>query len=141
MCEVCLAFRTQGTSPSKLESLPCARSSCSPPTERLPRRFRRGWDLANHNLADSVPVEKKFYPYRDAVSILDEWFRAHPEEQDLRDKLMIQGFLRHSKQRSALPSHGCWLASQTCTLKPSSELDGEGQSELKTIASGHDYVR
>jgi hypothetical protein len=42
-------------------------------------------------LADFVPVEKKFYPYRDAVVILDEWFRAHPDEQSLRDKLTVSG--------------------------------------------------
>lgn len=38
-----------------------------------------------------MAVEKKFYPYRDAVSILAEWFRAHPEERELRDKLRISG--------------------------------------------------
>jgi hypothetical protein len=43
-------------------------------------------------LADLVPVEKKFYPYRDAVSILDEWFKTHPEERSLPDKLTISGF-------------------------------------------------
>ncbi len=42
-------------------------------------------------LADFVPVEKKFYPYRDAASILDEWFRAHPDEQRLRDRLTVSG--------------------------------------------------
>ena len=30
---------------------------------------------------------RSFYPYRDAVSILDEWFSAHSDEQGLRDKL------------------------------------------------------
>jgi hypothetical protein len=42
-------------------------------------------------LADFVPVEKKFYPYRVAVSILDEWFSAHSDEQGLRDKLTVSG--------------------------------------------------
>ncbi len=42
-------------------------------------------------LADFVPVEKKFYPYRDAASILDEWFRARPDDQGLRDKLTVSG--------------------------------------------------
>lgn len=42
-------------------------------------------------LADFVPVEKKFYPYRDAVAILDDWFRAHSDDQGLRDKLTIAG--------------------------------------------------
>ena len=42
-------------------------------------------------VADFVPVEKKFYPYRDTVSILDEWFRARPDDQGLRDKLTVSG--------------------------------------------------
>lgn len=42
-------------------------------------------------LAYFVPVEKKFYPYRDAASILDEWFKTHPEERELRDKLTVSG--------------------------------------------------
>src|SRR6266436_5899848 len=42
-------------------------------------------------IADFVPTKKKFYPYHDAVSILDEWFRAHPDERGLRDKLTISG--------------------------------------------------
>jgi len=42
-------------------------------------------------VADFVPTEKKFYPYRDAVLLLDEWFRAHPEDRGLRDKLTISG--------------------------------------------------
>ena len=41
--------------------------------------------------ADFVPVEKRFYPYRDAISILDEWFTVHPEERGLQDKLTISG--------------------------------------------------
>ncbi|MGH9685509.1 MAG: PD-(D/E)XK nuclease family protein [Candidatus Acidiferrales bacterium] len=42
-------------------------------------------------VADFVPVEKEFYPFRDAASILDEWFQARPEERALRDKLTISG--------------------------------------------------
>ena len=45
----------------------------------------------NEHLAEFVPVEKKFYPYRDAISILDEWFSAHSDEQGLRDKLTVSG--------------------------------------------------
>jgi len=52
-------------------------------------RYRDGNE--GEYLADFVPVEKKFYPYRDAVSILDEWFKTHPEERGLRDKLTISG--------------------------------------------------
>ncbi len=42
-------------------------------------------------LAVFVPVEKKFYSYRDAASILDEWFRARPDDQGLLDKLTVSG--------------------------------------------------
>src|SRR6266702_6494470 len=42
-------------------------------------------------VAGFVPTEKKFYPYRDAVSILDEWFSTHLDERHLRDKLTISG--------------------------------------------------
>lgn len=42
-------------------------------------------------LADFVPVEKKFYPYQNAGSILNEWFTTHPEDRSLRDKLTISG--------------------------------------------------
>ncbi len=57
--------------------------------ERGPIRYRDG--NQDEYLADFVPVEKKFYPYRDAVSILDEWFKTHPEERGLREKLTISG--------------------------------------------------
>ena len=57
--------------------------------ERGPIRYRDGNE--GEYLADFVPVEKKFYPYRDAVSILDEWFKTRPEERGLRDKLTISG--------------------------------------------------
>lgn len=57
--------------------------------ERGPIQWRDGNE--GEYLADFVPVEKKFYPYRDAASILDGWFSAHPEEQPLRDKLTISG--------------------------------------------------
>jgi hypothetical protein len=52
-------------------------------------RYRDG--NQTEHLAEFVPVEKKFYPYRDAVSILDEWFSAHSDEQGLRDKLTVSG--------------------------------------------------
>jgi hypothetical protein len=42
-------------------------------------------------LADFVTVEKKFYPYHRAVSVLDKWFTAHPDERGLKDKLTISG--------------------------------------------------
>src|SRR6266571_2833415 len=57
--------------------------------KRGPIHYRDG--NQNEHLAEFVPVEKKFYPYRDAVSILDEWFSAHSDEQGLRDKLTVSG--------------------------------------------------
>lgn len=42
-------------------------------------------------LAGFLPVEKSFYPYRDAITVLDEWFTTHPEEANLQDKLTISG--------------------------------------------------
>ena len=42
-------------------------------------------------VAGFVPTEKQFYPYSDAASILDQWFRAHPGERALRDRLTISG--------------------------------------------------
>ena len=42
-------------------------------------------------VAGFVPIEKRFYPYDDGVPILDEWFRTHPDERGLRDKLTISG--------------------------------------------------
>jgi hypothetical protein len=57
--------------------------------ERGPVCYQDGNESAY--LADFVPVEKKFYPYRGAVAILDEWFRARPDDQGLRDKLTISG--------------------------------------------------
>jgi hypothetical protein len=42
-------------------------------------------------LAEFLPIGKRFNPYRDAVSILDEWFRAHADERALKDKLTISG--------------------------------------------------
>jgi hypothetical protein len=55
--------------------------------ERGPIHYRDGNE--GEYLADFVRVEKKFYPYRDAVSVLDQWFKAHPEERGLREKLTI----------------------------------------------------
>ena len=57
--------------------------------KRGPIHYRDG--NQNEHSAEFVPVERKFYPYRDAVSILDEWFRAHSDEQGLRDKLTVSG--------------------------------------------------
>ncbi len=57
--------------------------------ERGPIHYQDG--NQGEYLADFVPVEKKFYPYRDAASILDEWFRARPDDQGLRDKLTVSG--------------------------------------------------
>src|SRR5258707_6073512 len=55
--------------------------------KRGPIHYRDG--NQTEHLAEFVAVEKKFYPYRDAVSILDEWLGMHPDEQGLREKLTI----------------------------------------------------
>jgi len=57
--------------------------------KRGPIHYRDGNQV--EYLADFVPMEKKFYPYSDAVAVLDEWFKAHSEETNLRDKLTISG--------------------------------------------------
>jgi hypothetical protein len=57
--------------------------------ERGPIRYRDEND--SEYVAGFVPTEKRFYPYKDGVSILDEWFAAHPDEQALREKLTISG--------------------------------------------------
>ena len=57
--------------------------------ERGPIRYRD--ENQSEYLADFLPTEKKFYPYRDAVSILDQWFRTHADERALVDKLTISG--------------------------------------------------
>jgi PD-(D/E)XK nuclease superfamily len=57
--------------------------------ERGPVRYRDGNE--SEYAADFVAVERKVYPYGDAVAILDQWFAARPEERALRDKLTISG--------------------------------------------------
>jgi hypothetical protein len=57
--------------------------------EHGPIRYRD--ENESEYVAGFVPTEKRFYPYQDGVSILDEWFRAHPDERGLRDKLTISG--------------------------------------------------
>jgi hypothetical protein len=54
-----------------------------------PIRYRDG--NQDEYLAEFVPVEKRSCPYRDAITILDQWFTTHPEETNLRDKLTISG--------------------------------------------------
>jgi len=50
-------------------------------------------------LADFAPVEKKFYPYREAVGIIEEWVRTHPEDEGLRDKLTLSNLSGALKAR------------------------------------------
>jgi hypothetical protein len=57
--------------------------------EHGPIRYRD--ENNSEYVAGFVPIEKRFYPYQDGVSILDEWFRTHPDERGLRDKLTISG--------------------------------------------------
>ena len=57
--------------------------------EQGPIRYRD--ENQSEDIAGFVPTEKRFYPYQDGVSILDEWFTAHPDERALREKLTISG--------------------------------------------------
>jgi hypothetical protein len=57
--------------------------------EHGPIRYRDEND--SEYVAGFVPTEKRFYPYQDGVSILDEWFTTHPDERSLRAKLTISG--------------------------------------------------
>ena len=57
--------------------------------EHGPIRYRD--ENESEYVAGFVPIEKRFYPYQDGVSILDEWFTAHPDERALREKLTISG--------------------------------------------------
>src|SRR6266851_941411 len=57
--------------------------------EHGPIRYRDENESAY--VAGFVPTEKRFYPYQDGVSILDEWFTTHPDEWSLREKLTISG--------------------------------------------------
>ncbi len=57
--------------------------------EHGPIRYRD--ENQSEYVAGFVPTEKRFYPYQDGVSILDEWFTRHPDERPLREKLTISG--------------------------------------------------
>jgi hypothetical protein len=57
--------------------------------EHGPIRYRD--ENESEYIAGFVPTEKRFYPYQDGASILDEWFTAHPDERALREKLTISG--------------------------------------------------
>lgn len=57
--------------------------------EHGPIHYRDGNE--HEYLADFVPVAKRFYPYRDGARILEEWLRAHPEDQALGQQLTISG--------------------------------------------------
>jgi len=57
--------------------------------EHGPIRYRD--ENKSEYVACFVPTEKRFYPYQDGVSILDEWFAIHPDERALREKLTISG--------------------------------------------------
>jgi len=82
--------------------------------ERGPIRYRD--ENLGEYFAEFVPVEKKFYPYRDAVSILDEWFSTHPDEQGLRDTLTVSGLSStlKAKKRAELAQQLAGVADVHC---------------------------
>jgi len=57
--------------------------------ERGPIRYRDGNGYEYR--ADFMRIERKSYPYSNAVAIIDEWFAGHPDDGALRDKLTISG--------------------------------------------------
>jgi PD-(D/E)XK nuclease superfamily len=107
--------------------------------EQGPIRYRDGNE--GEYLADFVPVEKKFYPYRDAASILDEWFRAHPDERCLRDKLTISGL--SSALKAEKRAELAQKLAQIAEVRVETELSirRERKDTENPTVSGHDYVR
>lgn len=71
-------------------------------------------------------VEKEFYPYRNAVSILGEWFKAHQGERGLRDKLTVSG--RSSAIKAETPAE---LAQKLAEV-----VDGHFETELRIGREG-----
>jgi hypothetical protein len=61
-------------------------------------------------------MEKKFYPYRDSVSVLDKWFGTHPDERGLRDKLTVSGLSSalKAKKRAELAQQLAGVADVRC---------------------------
>jgi hypothetical protein len=82
--------------------------------KRGPIQYRDG--NQTEHVAEFVPVEKKYYPYRDAVSILDEWFGTHPDEQGLRDTLTVSGLSSalKAKKRAELAQQLAGVADVHC---------------------------
>ena len=104
--------------------------------ERGPICYRD--DNQSEYLADFVPTEKRFYPYRDAVSILNEWFRTHPDERDLRDKLTISGL--SSAVKAAKRAELAQKLADVADVRVETELrigreekrNGEGPRQMKS---------
>jgi hypothetical protein len=94
--------------------------------ERGPICYRDG--NQGEYVANFVPVEKRFYPYRDAVAILDDWFKAHSDDQTLRDKLTVSGL------SSALKAEKRVELAQKLTRIADVRVD----TELKIAREGHD---
>lgn len=57
--------------------------------ERGPVRYRD--ENQTEYVAAFVPVEKKFYPYQEVAPLLEEWIRAHPEDNTLSKQLTVSG--------------------------------------------------
>lgn len=57
--------------------------------ERGPIRYKD--ENQNEYVADFAAVEKKFYPYEEAASVLDSWVRTHPEDVGFAKRLTVSG--------------------------------------------------
>jgi len=70
-------------------------------TERGPIRYRD--ENQNEYVAAFEAVEKKSYPYNKVASVLAEWVKSHPEDEDLMEGLGASGLssrLKANKRRA-----------------------------------------
>jgi hypothetical protein len=95
----------------------------------------------NACLADFVPVEKRFHPYRDAASILDEWFSAHSDAQGLRDKLMVSGLSPALKAEKRADLARELAAMVDTRVDTELRIKREGKNGSKDRGSDKDYPK
>ena len=104
--------------------------------ERGPIRYRD--ENQSEYVSAFVPIEKKFFPYGDTVSILDEWFRTHADERDLRRKLTISGL--SSAVKAAKRAELAQKLADVADVRVETELrigreekrNGEGPRQMKS---------
>jgi hypothetical protein len=65
--------------------------------ERGPIRYRD--ENQNEYVAAFEAVEKRSYPYRKVASVLEEWVKAHPEDEELMEGLTASGLTGRLKAK------------------------------------------